>query len=97
MNLFQIDAEILGCIDENTGEIFDEDKFEALQMERNAKIENVLLWMKNLKSDLAELETERKAFQERTLHMHWTVRSSRRQRYLYHTENPKRLRLKKVQ
>lgn len=65
MNLYEIDHEILGCIDAETGEIFDAGRFEELQMERDAKIENVLLWMKNLKSDIAELETERKAFQER--------------------------------
>lgn len=65
MKLYEIDAEILACVDAETGEIIDEERFAALQMERDEKIENVALWIKNLKSDLVAIEAERKAFQER--------------------------------
>ena len=65
MKLYEIDEEILACVDAESGEILDEERFAALQMERDTKIENVALWIKNLKSDLVALEAERKAFQER--------------------------------
>ena len=41
MNLYEIDAAILGCVDVETGEIFDIDKFEELSLTRDAKIENI--------------------------------------------------------
>lgn len=65
MKLYEIDEEILACVDSESGEILDAERFEALQMERDAKVENVALWIKNLKSDLVALEAERKAFQDR--------------------------------
>lgn len=65
MKLYEIDAEIMACVDPETGEIIDPEKLEQLQLERDFKIEGVALWVKNLKSDLNELEAERKAFQER--------------------------------
>ena len=65
MNLYQIDSEIMNCIDLETGEIVDPEKLEALQMERGRKIENVALWVKNLKADLAAFKAEKEAFAER--------------------------------
>lgn len=65
MKLYEIDAEIMNCIDFESGEIIDPGKLAALQMERERKVENVALWVKNLKADLSALEAERKAFQER--------------------------------
>lgn len=65
MNLYQIDAEILGCVDIETGEIFDIDKFEELSMTRDAKIENVCLWIKNLKAEAEALKAEKDAFAQR--------------------------------
>lgn len=62
MKLYEIDEEILACVDSESGEILDVERFAALQMERDTKIENVALWIKNLKSDLVALEAERKAF-----------------------------------
>jgi len=63
--LYEIDARIMNCIDPETGEIIDPEQLEALQMERERKIESVALWIKNLKADLSALEAERKAFQDR--------------------------------
>ena len=39
MNLYQINSEILGCVDAETGEIFDVEKFEELSLERDKVIE----------------------------------------------------------
>lgn len=65
MNLYQIDTQILECIDAETGEIFDYEKFEALSLEKDAKIENVLLWIKNLKAQAAALQAEKLNFAQR--------------------------------
>ena len=64
-SLYTINQEILNCIDLETGEITDFDKFEALQMERNEKLENIALWVKNLLSEAEALKAEEKAFAER--------------------------------
>ena len=47
MTLYEIDNAILECIDLETGEIIDTDKLDALQLERETKIENVALWIKD--------------------------------------------------
>ena len=65
MNLYEIDSEILNCIDLETGEVIDPERLEALQMERGRKIENVALWVKNLKADLSAYKAEKEAFAER--------------------------------
>lgn len=65
MNLYQIDTQILECIDAETGEIFDYEKFEALSLEKDAKIENILLWIKNLKAQAAALQAEKLNFAQR--------------------------------
>ncbi len=64
-NLFEIDQAILACVDPETGEIISPELLDGLFMERNAKIENVALWAKNLRSDAAAYEAEEKAFAER--------------------------------
>lgn len=65
MSLYTINQEILNCTDLETGEILDEQAFEALQMERNEKLENIALWVKNLLSESEALKAEEKAFAER--------------------------------
>ena len=65
MSLYTINQEILNCIDTNTGEILDEQAFEALQMERNEKLENIALWVKNLLSEAEALKAEEKALADR--------------------------------
>lgn len=65
MKLYEIDEAILGCIDTETGEILDADKLNALQIEREKKLENVALWIKNLTSDAEALKAEKQAFAER--------------------------------
>ena len=65
MKLYEIDSAILDCVDVETGEIFDEDKFEELSLERDAKIENICLWIKNLKAEAEALKAEKDAFAQR--------------------------------
>lgn len=65
MNLYQINSEILGCVDAETGEIFDVEKFEELSLERDAKVENICLWIKNLKAEAEALKAEKDAFAAR--------------------------------
>lgn len=64
-SLYEINQEILNCVDLETGEILDEQAFEALQMERNEKLENIALWVKNLTSEAEALKAEEKAFYDR--------------------------------
>lgn len=65
MNLYEIDAAILNCVDLETGEIIDEDALDALSIERDKKIENIACWIKNLKSDADQLKAEKERFAER--------------------------------
>ena len=65
MNLYEIDNAILDCVDVETGEIFDAVKFEELAMERDEKIENICLWIKNLNAEAEALKAEKDAFAQR--------------------------------
>ena len=56
--LYEIDAAILECVDMETGEIFDPEKLDALQMERNQKLEGVALWVKDLKAEAEDVKAE---------------------------------------
>ena len=53
MNLFEIENEIMNCWDQETGEILDSDRLDQLEMERDTKIENIALYIKNLTADAA--------------------------------------------
>ena len=69
MNLYEIDARIMeafeAAVDEETGEIVNEEAYaalDALQEARDEKIENVLLWIKDLKSDAEQLKMKRRCW-----------------------------------
>ena len=64
-NLFEIDKGILECIDFDTGELIDPERLEGLQMARNQKIENIALWIKNLRSDALAFKAEKDSFADR--------------------------------
>lgn len=57
MTLYEIDAEIMKCVDEDTGEVID--------MERNTKIANVARWCKDLKAESEALKVEYKNLKAR--------------------------------
>ena len=63
--LYEIDNAIMECIDFETGEIVDFERLEELQMERERKLENVALWIKNLKSDADAIKAEKQVLDER--------------------------------
>lgn len=69
MTLYEIDAgiqELLSEVDPETGELItDYVALDALLMEREAKIENIVLFIKNLSSDVRELKAEEAALAER--------------------------------
>ena len=65
MKLYEIDNAIMECIDFETGEIIDTEKLDELQMERDAKIENVALWIKGLKAEAEAIKNEKQALAER--------------------------------
>lgn len=65
MNLYEIDEAIMSCFDEETGEIFDPEKLDALELERDKKAEGVALWIKELAAEADALKREKQAFAER--------------------------------
>lgn len=69
MTLYEIDAgiqELLSEVDPETGELItDYEALDALLMERETKIENIVLFIKNLSSDVRELKAEEAALAER--------------------------------
>lgn len=65
MTLYEIDNEIMNCIDMETGEVIDTDKLNELQMERDAKIENVALWIKELKAEAEAIKNEKQTLADR--------------------------------
>lgn len=56
--LYDIDTAILDCVDQETGEILDQEKLDALQMEREQKLEGVALWIKDLKAEAEAVKAE---------------------------------------
>ena len=58
MSLYHIDAAIMALVDPETGEILNYEAFEALQMEREQKIENMALWHKNLTAEAEAIRAE---------------------------------------
>ena len=56
--LYDIDQEILDCVDMETGEVIDPEKLDALQMEREKKLEGVALWIKDLNAEADAVKAE---------------------------------------
>lgn len=65
MTLYDIDREIMDLLDPETGEIADYETFEQLQMELKKKLENVGLWIKDLRAEAAAIKAEIASQQER--------------------------------
>ena len=63
--LYEIQEDILSCIDLKTGEIIDAERLHGLQMERRQKIRNIACWIKNLLADARAYEEEEKTFAAR--------------------------------
>lgn len=65
MTLWEIDQGIMACLDAETGEIIDPEMLNALSMEREAKLENVACWIKNLRAEAAAIKAEKDALAKR--------------------------------
>ena len=65
MTIYEINEGILNCIDLETGEIIDIDRLNDLQLERDAKIENVACWIKELKAEAEAIKAEKLVLAER--------------------------------
>lgn len=63
-NLYEINQAILACVDPETGEIID-DRISDLVMEKEQKLENITLWIKNLQADAAAFKAEKEVFEKR--------------------------------
>lgn len=61
MTLYELAHEMAAFdlkVDEETGEVTNMDELEALQMEHDAKVENIGLWVKNLKAESDAIKEE---------------------------------------
>lgn len=65
MTIYEIDSRIAALVDPDTGELMDYEAFAELQMERDAKIENMALWYKDLTAEAKAIREEEKALTER--------------------------------
>ena len=70
MNIYEIDRAIRelieSSIDPETGElVVDPEQFDALQMERETKIENTVLLLKNVRAEITAIKTEEAAMEDR--------------------------------
>lgn len=68
MKLYELDAMIEAFefeIDEETGEILNDGELAMLEMEREAKIENIALWIKNLNAEVEAYKREKESFQKK--------------------------------
>ena len=65
MKLYEIEEALYELVDAETGEITDEQKFLEMQGAWTDKVEGLMLWAKNLASDIDALDKEIKALTER--------------------------------
>lgn len=92
MTLYEIDQGILGCIDPETGEISDFEKFDALQMARDIKIENVAHLITNYEGDIKLCVAQIQAFEDEIGKVENRIESIKRQiksleKYLHYALN----------
>ena len=67
-NLYELEKAIADFeleIDEDTGEILNLEELDQLQLERDTKIENIALWIKNLTSDAEAYKKEKESFYQK--------------------------------
>lgn len=65
MTLWEIDRQLESLVDPETGELLDYEAFAGLQMAREAKIENTVLWYKNILADVTEMKAAENDLKER--------------------------------
>lgn len=65
MKLYEIDQALLDLTDPETGEILDISAFQALQMERERKLEGMGCWIKDMDAEIDALKREEDALRMR--------------------------------
>ena len=65
MNLYEIDQAMQALVDPETGELMDYEAVSELQMDRDSKIENMALWIKNLTAEAKAIKEEMDNLQRR--------------------------------
>lgn len=65
MTLYEINAQIFELIDPETGELKDYEAFAQLHMDREQKIENTALFIKNLEAEAKAIKAEEDALKAR--------------------------------
>lgn len=65
MTLYEIDSAIMDCVDEETGEIIDLEKLEALNIERDKKVEVIALAVKNYAAEAKAIKEEEEKLAKR--------------------------------
>jgi len=65
MTLYEIDEALLNLVDPETGEIMDISAFQALQMDREKKLEGIACWIKDLYAEEDTLKHEEDALRAR--------------------------------
>lgn len=58
MKLYEINEQIMDLFDKETGELLDYEAFEQLQMAREEKLENAILYIKDMEGDAAKMKAE---------------------------------------
>lgn len=59
MKLYEYDAALASCWDEETGEILNAELMDALEMERDQKIDNICSYIKDLQAEAAAIKEEK--------------------------------------
>ena len=77
-SLYDIDNAILALIDPDTGEITDIEAFEQLQLDREQKLENAALLIKNCEADIAAYKAEQAEFDKKIERTKRTLESVKR-------------------
>lgn len=65
MTLYEINAAMLSLIDSETGELLDYEAFDNLALEREQKLENICLWIKDLRAEAQALKEEKENLAKR--------------------------------
>lgn len=64
-SLYEIDNGILECVDPETGEVIDEERLTALELEWEQKISGVACWYKDLRAEAEAIKAEKQNLDKR--------------------------------
>lgn len=94
MTIYEIDSQILDCIDEETGEILDVERLEQLIQDKQAKIESVACWYKNVVAESEAIKAEISTLRDRKAHDDKLAENLKK--YLFNTLGGEKFKTSKV-